>query len=117
MLGTNMWSDILVRGSHGDKVKMPEGQNAGPKDRQLEVGAQRAPRLLVFLYFYINFYICILISICMLSAVPGLPANLLTKDFATQRHSMEEIRNPGDYSILSYFASFFFWQGRELVRN
>ena len=30
-----------------DKVKMPEGQKAGPKGRQLEVGAQRAPRLLV----------------------------------------------------------------------
>ena len=26
---------------------MPEGQKAGPKGRQLEVGAQRAPRLLV----------------------------------------------------------------------
>ena len=50
---TNMWSDASVRGSHGlsgrraDKVKMPEGQKAGPKGRQLEVGAQRAPRLLV----------------------------------------------------------------------
>ena len=31
-----------------DKVKMPEGQKAGPKCRQLEVGAQRAPRLLVW---------------------------------------------------------------------
>ena len=30
-----------------DKVKMPEGQKACPKDCQLEVGAQRAPRLLV----------------------------------------------------------------------
>ena len=29
-----------------DNVKMPEGQKAGPKGRQLEVGAQRAPRLL-----------------------------------------------------------------------
>ena len=27
---------------------MPEGQKAGPKGRQLEVGAQRAPWLLVF---------------------------------------------------------------------
>ena len=27
--------------------RMPEGQKAGPKGRQLEVGAQRAPRLLV----------------------------------------------------------------------
>ena len=27
---------------------MPEGQKAGPKGRQLEVGAQRAPKLLVF---------------------------------------------------------------------
>ena len=26
---------------------MPEGQKAGPKGRQLEVGTQRAPRLLV----------------------------------------------------------------------
>ena len=30
-----------------DKIKMPEGQKAGPKGRQLEVGAQRAPTLLV----------------------------------------------------------------------
>ena len=30
---------------------MPEGQKAGPKGRQLEVGAQRAPRLLVFNIF------------------------------------------------------------------
>ena len=34
-----------------DEVKMPEGQKAGPKGRQLEVGAQRAPRLLVSQYF------------------------------------------------------------------
>ena len=38
-----------------DEVKMPEGQKAGPKGRQLEVGAQRAPRLLyliiIMLYF------------------------------------------------------------------
>ena len=31
-----------------DKFMMPEGQKAGPKGRQLEVGAQQAPRLLVF---------------------------------------------------------------------
>ena len=30
-----------------DEVEMPEGQEAGKKGRQLEVGAQRAPRLLV----------------------------------------------------------------------
>ena len=30
---------------------MPEGQKAGPKGRQLEVGAQRAPRLLVWYIF------------------------------------------------------------------
>ena len=44
-----------MRGSHGlsarrarrTKSRMPEGQKAGPKGRQLEVGAQRAPRLLV----------------------------------------------------------------------
>ena len=28
--------------------QLGEGQKAGPKGRQLEVGAQRAPRLLVF---------------------------------------------------------------------
>ena len=47
-----------MRGSHGlsarrarrTKSRMPEGQKAGPKGRQLEVGAQRAPRLLVPLY-------------------------------------------------------------------
>ena len=27
---------------------MPKGQKAGPKGRKLEVGAQRAPRLLVY---------------------------------------------------------------------
>ena len=30
---------------------MPEGQKAGQKGRQLDVGAQRAPRLLVNKYF------------------------------------------------------------------
>ena len=30
---------------------MPEGQKAGPKGRQIEVGAQRAPRLLVLQYY------------------------------------------------------------------
>ena len=30
---------------------MPEGQKAGPKGRQLEVGAQRASRLLVLYIF------------------------------------------------------------------
>ena len=48
-----------VRGSHGlsarrarrTKSRMPEGQKAGPKGRQLEVGAQRAPRLLVCYIF------------------------------------------------------------------
>ena len=47
------WSTL--RGSHGlsarrawrTKLRMPEGQKAGPKGCQLEVGAQRAPRLLV----------------------------------------------------------------------
>ena len=33
---------------------MPEGQKAGPKGRQLEVGAQRAPRLLVVSYLVIR---------------------------------------------------------------
>ncbi len=32
-----------------DNVKMPEGQKAGLKGRILEVGAQRAPRLLVYI--------------------------------------------------------------------
>ena len=32
------------------KSKMPQGQKAGPKGRQLEVRAQQAPRLLV-IYF------------------------------------------------------------------
>ena len=32
------------------RTKMLEGQKAGPKGRQLEVGAQRAPRLLVVVY-------------------------------------------------------------------
>ena len=49
----------LVRGSHGLSARrarrtrsmMPEGQKAGPKGRQLEVGAQRAPRLLVCYIF------------------------------------------------------------------
>ena len=34
-----------------DKVKIPEGQKAGPKGRQQEARAQRAPRLLVCYIF------------------------------------------------------------------
>ena len=52
-----------MRGSHGlsarrarrTKSSRPEGQKAGLKGRQLEVGAQRAPRLLVFYIFFIFF--------------------------------------------------------------
>ena len=85
MAMTNMWSDASVRGSHAlnarrarrtklrcpkDKVKVPEGQKAGPKGRQLEVGAQRAPRLLV-LY----------ISKILISARPGVSLQILIKNF------------------------------------
>ena len=50
-----------MRGSHGlsarrarrTKSSRPEGPKAGPKGRQLEVGAQRAPRLLVYSIFYV----------------------------------------------------------------
>ena len=34
-----------------DKVRMPKGQKAGQKGHQLEVGAQRAARLLVLKYW------------------------------------------------------------------
>ena len=54
---TKVWFQIFLFGAcvtrpeqpkgTKDKVKMPEGQKAGPKGRQLEVRAQRAPRLLV----------------------------------------------------------------------
>ena len=48
----------LLRGSHGlsarrarrTKSSRPEGPKAGPKGRQLEVGARRAPRPLVASY-------------------------------------------------------------------
>ena len=44
---------------------MPEGQKAGPKGRQLEVGAQRAPRLLVIYIIenYINQVIASIVSV------------------------------------------------------
>ena len=48
----------VMRGSHGLSARRawrtlssrPEGPKAGPKDRSLEVGARRAPRLLVNTY-------------------------------------------------------------------
>ena len=40
-----------------DKVRMPEEQKAGPKGRQLDVRAQRAPRLLVSIYRNIYYMI------------------------------------------------------------
>ena len=48
-----------LRGSHGlsarrarrTKSARPEGPKAGPKGRKLEVGARRAPRLLVYYNF------------------------------------------------------------------
>ena len=51
-----------LRGSHGlsgrrarrTKSSRPEGPKAGPKGRKLEVGARRAPRLLVHKYFLID---------------------------------------------------------------
>ena len=45
---------------------MPEGQKAGPKGRQLEVGAQRAPRLLVCIYLFFVFEFAILETILYL---------------------------------------------------
>ena len=50
------------RGSHGlsarrarrTKSSRPEGPKAGPKGGNLEVGARRAPRLLVCIYVYIH---------------------------------------------------------------
>ena len=48
--------DATVRGSHGlsarrarrTKSRRPEGPKGGPKGHRLEVGARRAPKLLVF---------------------------------------------------------------------
>ena len=52
-------SNASLRGSHGlsarrvqrIKSSRPEGPKAGPKGCQLEVGAQMAPRLLVYTYY------------------------------------------------------------------
>ena len=57
---------------------MPEGQKAGPKGRQLEVGAQRAPRLLVC---HICSHICIIFVILFMAHRKVLMAR--TKFFYT----------------------------------
>ena len=54
-----------MRGSHGLSARMarrtkssrPEGPKAGPKGRRLEVGARRAPRLLVY-NIYMDSFCC-----------------------------------------------------------
>ena len=49
----HIWSDASVRGSHGLSARRVRRTKlkAGQKGRQLEVGAQRAPRLLVTYIF------------------------------------------------------------------
>ena len=57
---------VTLRGSHGLSARRARRTNSrGPKGLQLEVGARRAPRLLVFKYFYMTdvenfrfFHIC-----------------------------------------------------------
>ena len=65
-------SNAALHGSHGlstqraqrTKSSRPEGPKASPKGHQLEVEAQRAPKLLVYIYLY---------SLILLSLVAQFP--------------------------------------------
>ena len=72
-----MWVTWLERPKGAkDKVRMPEGQKTGPKGRKLEVGAQRALRLLVLQYYNITLYEATMLHCNIVPPSPPFPTML-----------------------------------------